>query len=291
MLISKISALVSVTCLVSAILSSNAFADEASLQRAMNAQQNQINQMQRDIASLHGELEQIRYLLSKQQGGGNYQQQPNNPPMNGNQYNNNMGGGIPVDHIQQNNGYPQNNYPQNNYPTNNNVGQPNNGYSQQGPVTPMGNPNYYGNNNASSAPAPQQPAQNSGPVLKPVDQTAKQMYDNAYAKVKQNDLKGAQEAFDNYVRTYPDNSLTPNAWYWLGQVQYSQALYDLSRVSFLNVARFTNSQKRPDALYKLGMIHKFMGDTDKARRYYQLVIQFYPNDAAASLANRELQRM
>ena len=70
-------------------------------------------------------------------------------------------------------------------------------------------------------------------------------------------MSGAQTAFKQYVETYPNNTLTPNAWYWLGQVQYSQAIYDQARLSFLNVARYNQSQKRPDALYKLGMIKGF----------------------------------
>lgn len=142
-------------------------------------------------------------------------------------------------------------------------------------------------NNANNAVAPG----GATSSLKGVDAAAQQLYNSAYAKVQANDLAGAQTAFQNYVDTYPDNALTPNAWYWLGQVQYSRAIYDQARLSFLNVARYNDSQKRPDALYKLGMINKFVGDNDKALRYFQLVVQSYPNDAAATLANRELQRL
>ena len=239
---------------LSALGAQGAQADEASLQRQITAQQNQIYQLQQDIAYLRGELEQIRYLTSRQ---------GTSPTVTAPQ----VAASQPT--------------------TVNNV----NGMA--GPVTPMGNDNLAINRSVSaqSAAAPQPVASSGNTIaLRGVDATAQQAYNAAYACVQRNDLQGAQTAFKSYVETYPDNALTPNAWYWLGQVQYQQAIYDQARLSFLNVARFNDSQKRPDALYKLGMISKFIGDQDKAIRYFQLVIQSYPNDAAATLASRELQR-
>ena len=234
----------------------SALADEASLQRQINAQQTQIYQLQQDIAYLRGELEQLRYLSSRQGT-------------------NNMASSVVP--VQQ---------------TPVTVNQPTTSvsYNGAGPVTPMGNDNL-ASHRAQAAQPTTTPANSGNTIaLRGVDATAQQAYNAAYACVQRNDLQGAQTAFKNYVETYPDNALTPNAWYWLGQVQYQQAIYDQARLSFLNVARFNDSQKRPDALYKLGMISKFIGDQDKATRYFQLVLQSYPNDAAATLASRELQR-
>lgn len=245
----------------------SALADEASLQRQITAQQNQIYQLQQDIAALRGELEQLRYLSSRQ--GNVMAVQP-----------------VTTQAVQPI--APQPLAPQQVAP------QPAPSSAMAGPVTPMGNDNLAVNqasaNQAAAVAAASTNAPASTIVLRSVDATAQQAYNAAYACVQRNDLKGAQTAFQSYVNTYPDNALTPNAWYWLGQVQYQQAIYDQARLSFLNVARFTDSQKRPDALYKLGMISKFIGDQDKASRYFQLVLQTYPNDAAAVLAQRELQR-
>ena len=123
-----------------------------------------------------------------------------------------------------------------------------------------------------------------------VDDKAQALYDKAYALVLDNKLKEAEQAFGNYIDTYKNNKLTPNAWYWKGQVQYKLQDYDSARVSFLNVVRFEDSLKRPDALYKLGMITKFKGDKEKAQKYFELVIKSYPGDTAATLSQRELGR-
>lgn len=127
--------------------------------------------------------------------------------------------------------------------------------------------------------------------LKAADSTAKGVYDNAYKFVTANDLASAEKAFEAYLQSYPDNSLTPNAWYWLGQVQYKQNKLDAARVSFLNVARFTSTPKRPDSLYKLGLISKLKGDNDKAKQFFELVISKYPADTAANLSRQELQNL
>ena len=273
------------SALASAVLllvSAPALADEAALQRQIDAlqrasavQQNQIYQLQQDIATLRGEMEQMRYLLSRQNAtssssGSRGTSSNSNPNIVA---------------------LPMGNVSSNSAPVTS-ISSGAKGTAGAGPVTPMGNDNLASHqagpsSNSNSA------SSSSGPsvALKGVDAKAKAAYEAAYAKVQQNDLKGAQSAFRSYVDTYPDNALTPNAWYWLGQVQYSQAAYDQARLSFLNVARYNDSQKRPDALYKLGMISKFLGDNDKALRYFQLVMQNYPNDAAATLASRELQRL
>ena len=153
-----------------------------------------------------------------------------------------------------------------------------------------------GSNNAAAQNGTNQAAsQNSGFTLegnlKTADAQAKAAYDNAYKFVTANNLAAAEKEFAAYLQSYPDNSLTPNAWYWLGQVQYKQNKLDDARVSFLNVARFTATPKRPDALYKLGLISKLKGDKDKAKQFFELVINKYPADTAANLSRQELQNM
>lgn len=209
-------------------------------QRTMLNQQNQLNQLQSEIASLRGAIEQLNYQLRQQNA-------------------------VPTDAA----------------PT---TSAASTAGTQAAPaVTAV--PAAQQNATAPAAPAASDQAADG---LKPADAQAKALYDAAYAKVTANDFAAAAAAFNNYLTAYPDNSLTPNAWYWLGQVQYRQNNLDAARVSFLNVARFTSSAKRPDALYKLGLISKQKGDSEKAQRYFNLVISTYPADTSANMARREL---
>lgn len=120
---------------------------------------------------------------------------------------------------------------------------------------------------------------------------AKAQYDKAYSLVDSKKYDEAVSAFEAYVQKYEDNALTPNAWYWMGQIQYSQKKYEAARVSFLHTAKFQSSNKRMDALYKLGIISKTVGDKDKAKRFFELLIQNYPNSTSSVLAKRELDAL
>ena len=137
---------------------------------------------------------------------------------------------------------------------------------------------------AESSKKEQAPASN----LKAADKKVSEEYNAAYELVKQNKLAEAEGAFKNFLDNNEENSLTPNAWYWLGQVQYKQEHYKDARVSFLNAAGYKSSAKRPDALYKLGLIYKALGDNDKAKRFFEVVVQSYPDDTSAVLAKKQL---
>ena len=121
-----------------------------------------------------------------------------------------------------------------------------------------------------------------------VTDDAQKLYQSSYDKLMKNDFENAAKGFNTFISKYPDNTLTPNAWYWLGQIQFKQNKYQEARLSFMNTAKVTNSAKRPDALYKLGMTSIAIGDKDKAKRYFDLLIKTYPNTPSATLAKKEL---
>lgn len=306
------------TCCCTALtaLSGVALADDQALQRQIEAQQrtmlsqqNNIDMLQSEIASLRGELEKMRYQMdrngnavpvtstSNQVNTANYGTAPAvaNQPIYTNSGNANA--------VSRGSSGVNNTITLQSMPKDAQAAQattPSTPATQPaGPVTPMGNANLQANQKpagstttattTTTTTTTQATANTSGVGLQPVDDTARQAYNAAYALVQQNNLPGAEQAFAKYVQDYPENALTPNAWYWLGQVQYVQKNYEQARLSFLNVARFVDSQKRPDALYKLGKITQYLGDNAKAQRYFQLVLEYYPTDAAASLAQKELQ--
>lgn len=132
------------------------------------------------------------------------------------------------------------------------------------------------------------PSAGSDSSLPVADAQAVKIYQSAYNLLVKNKLSESATVFSNYVTKYPNNSLTPNAWYWLGQVQYKQKKYQDARVSFLNTAKFKGSTKRADALYKLGVTSKALGDKDKAKKFFEVLIKTYPTSSSTALAKKEL---
>lgn len=166
------------------------------------------------------------------------------------------------------------------------------GQSTQGDDTSAGNDNKSVANDPSAGGADKKQqlavTDSKGNALKKADDQAKKAYNDAYQLVVKNKLSESETAFKNYLENYPDNDLTPNAWYWFGQVQFKKGKLQDARVSFLNAAGFKNSPKRPDSLYKLGLIYKAQGDKDKAKRFFEVVVKNYPDDTSAQLAQKQL---
>lgn len=127
--------------------------------------------------------------------------------------------------------------------------------------------------------------------LPAVPADAQKLYQDSYALLNKGDLDAAAKGFKSYISKYSNNALTPNAWYWLGQIQYKQNKFQDARISFLNTAKFKDSDKRADALYKLGVTSKALGDKEKAKKFFDVLIKTYPNASSSALAKKELQSL
>lgn len=135
------------------------------------------------------------------------------------------------------------------------------------------------------------PAVVSTPSNVPV--TAKDSYDQAFALLKQKDYGGAQHAFKQFIATYPQDDLTSNAYYWLGETHYAQQQYDQAAVQFLQgYTDFPKGNKAPDSLLKLAMALGQLGKTTEAcTTLYKLTSEFpKTGNAIKQRIKSEIQR-
>ncbi len=115
-------------------------------------------------------------------------------------------------------------------------------------------------------------------------------YQNAVDLIlKKRDYNGAIDAFKQFQKDYPQSSFTPNSHYWLGQLYFAKKQDKEAVKSFAAVLTFADSNKRPDALVKLGDIAKRNNNAAQAKKYYQQVIEEYPNSSSANLAKEQLK--
>lgn len=99
----------------------------------------------------------------------------------------------------------------------------------------------------------------------------------------------AISAFKTFVATYPKSSYVANSQYWLGQLLYKQGKREEARAAFLIVTeQFIDSNKRPDALFKIGIIDEYLGKTTSATAFYSRVLKEYPDSSAAGLAEQRM---
>ena len=142
---------------------------------------------------------------------------------------------------------------------------------------------------AAAGAAAQQPAASS----EPGDPAKEKLYyDAAFDLIKQKDFDKASQAFNAFLRKYPNSQYAGNAQYWLGEVNLAKGDLQGASQAFAQVSqKYPKHSKVPDSLYKLADVERRMGHTDKVKGILQQVITQYPGTAAAQLAQRDLQKL
>lgn len=134
---------------------------------------------------------------------------------------------------------------------------------------------------AQAPAAPSDPAQAEAAYAQALD-TLVQRYEAAESA----------RLFQSFLQTYPDSTLVPNAWYWLGESYYVTQNYELAAESFQTaITQYPGSRKEPDALLKLAYCHIALGRTADAEAGLRDVITRYPDSDAAGKAQSRLQTL
>lgn len=120
----------------------------------------------------------------------------------------------------------------------------------------------------------------------------KRAYSDAYNLIRDRKFDESEVALSNFVEMYPDNTLTGNAYYWLGEIKLVQGKSDEAVKAFQTILKaFPGHSKEPDVLYKLGTVTDQLGDTVKAKSYLQDVIKRFPDTSSASKASAYLSKI
>lgn len=116
------------------------------------------------------------------------------------------------------------------------------------------------------------------------EQTA---YQNAVDLIlKKRDYAGAIAAFKQFQKDFPDSNFAPNSHYWLGQLYFAQKQDKEAAKSFAAVVSYKDSNKRADALVKLGDIAARNNNPEQAKKYYQQAIDEHPAAPLPKWQNR-----
>jgi tol-pal system protein YbgF len=127
----------------------------------------------------------------------------------------------------------------------------------------------------------------------PADAAASQAaYDSAFKALRGGDYVQASRGFRSFIQQYPDSTLTPNAYYWLGESYYVTMNYPTALEAFQHLlSQFPQSEKAPDALLKVGYSQIELKQLDAAKATLKSVATKYPGSKAASLAQERLRRL
>lgn len=133
---------------------------------------------------------------------------------------------------------------------------------------------------------PEEPSANS--TTPPEVQEA---YQTAFAYVQAREFDDAISAFNTFVEDHPDTRLTPNGYYWLGELHAANNNLGEAEQAFNKVINeFDGNNKMADALYKLGIVKARQGNTDTSRELLTRVREEHPDSSAAGLAGDFLRQ-
>jgi tol-pal system protein YbgF len=120
----------------------------------------------------------------------------------------------------------------------------------------------------------------------------KRAYDTAFQSLKDLRYADAAEDFRGFLSQYPQSDYADNAQYWLGESYYVTRNYELALEAFEGlISNYPQSLKLPDSLLKIGYTHYELKQWDLARAALTQVQDQYPGTTVARLAENRLRSM
>lgn len=115
-------------------------------------------------------------------------------------------------------------------------------------------------------------------------------YKGAYELYKDKKYSKALIAFSSFIEKYPNTVLTDNAYYWMADCYYNQKEYALSIDGFTKVLKkFPNESKAPEAMLKIAMAYKELGEKKDADAQLKELISKFPVSRAAYVAKNMVE--
>jgi tol-pal system protein YbgF len=108
------------------------------------------------------------------------------------------------------------------------------------------------------------------------------LYQVAYGHVLSGDYQLAEREFRDYLDIFPKGEKAADANFWLGEAQYSQGNFNDAAKTFLNAHQtFSKSKKAPEMLLKLGMSLAALDNRETACATLREVGKRYPEASKA----------
>ena len=108
------------------------------------------------------------------------------------------------------------------------------------------------------------------------------LYKVAYGHVLTGDYQMAEREFRDYLDIFPKGEKAADANFWLGEAQYSQGNFNDAAKTFLNAHQtFSKSKKAPEMLLKLGMSLAAHDNRETACATLREVNKRYPSASKA----------
>ena len=122
--------------------------------------------------------------------------------------------------------------------------------------------------------------------------TPESSYKQAFDAYKSGETAKARDLFNKFTEQFPDNKLSANARYWIGETYYSEKNYEQAVLEFQRVIKeHSGKEKVPAAMLKQGLCFKELGDTKSAKYILKELIEKFPLADEIPAAKEALQKL
>ena len=137
----------------------------------------------------------------------------------------------------------------------------------------------------------QQPAQ-PGVVATYDPETEDRAYESGYAFYRASSYQNAINAFQEFLKKFPDSIFVPNVHFWMGESYFALKDYKNSLTSYqLLVDKYSYSPKTPDAMLAAANCRQQLKSVTAAKKTLKQLIAKYPHSEAAGKAKTLLKTL
>lgn len=122
----------------------------------------------------------------------------------------------------------------------------------------------------------------------------KEQYDYAFSLLRKRDYQASETALRAFIEKYPNNQLSGNAMYWMGETFYVRKDYtEAARIFLDGYQRFPKGAKAADNLLKLAKSLSEIGEKKSACASYKELLKAFPKASSRMLsaAKNEVSRL
>ncbi|HSV36075.1 MAG TPA: tol-pal system protein YbgF [Ramlibacter sp.] len=117
-------------------------------------------------------------------------------------------------------------------------------------------------------------------------------FEAALAVFRRGEFPGAQTAFADFIKRYPQSGFRPTALFWLGNAQYANRDYRGAIGNFRALLAASPEHPRaPEAVLSIANCQIELKDNAGARRTLDELVKAYPQSEAAGAAKERLSRL
>ena len=127
----------------------------------------------------------------------------------------------------------------------------------------------------------------------PVGVSAQRMYEASYDDYSAGRYDIAIQGFQGFIQAFPRLPNAADAQYNIGMSYFNQSKWGEAREAFQKTINDypQNTDRVPEAYYKLGQTFERLNQIDNAKRAYETLVQRFPNVFSATQAKQALDRL